>query len=437
MRVSSGMMTNNYLNQLNRQYQKQADLMEQSDGSAIHRPSDDPVAFAQTMTAKFSLAKNERYSASLDTAQSWMDSTDDAMVNMKEILTTIVEKTSEAANGTNTTTDTAATAEEIKSYIDELVSQANTQVGNSYIFAGSADTTKPYTVGTVTAKADVKTLDDTQSELFGTKQMLILTDSSSNTYYLDTTNGNLYAKDYVDSGYKTTVANNSTATAAAVKTAVQSNASGTLDAFTSSTATTTATQAEVFMSSTFNTNGTLTATTNSFTSTISGSTTLTFSTSDKTVVTYSGNDDKISMPIQTGDADPDKDSVNSTGADLFGTDIFGGVGSELINNLYEIADKMENGDTTWLSSDGITLANNAHDQVVSAEVTVASRNASYNLSKTTMENQNTQINTDITNLSASDTAELIVSLQTAQTLYNMSLSVGANILPLSLADYLS
>lgn len=435
MRVSSGMMTNNYLNQLNRQYQKQADLMEQSDGEAIHRPSDDPVAFAQTMTAKFSLAKNEQYSASLDTAQSWMNSTDDSMVNMTDILKTIAEKTEEAANGTNTTTDTAATGEEIESLIDELVSQANTQVGDRYIFAGSADTTKPYTVGTVTAKADVKTLDDTQAELFDTDQMLTLTDSSSNTYYLDTTNGNLYTKDYVDSGYKATVANNSTATAAAIKTAVASNAVGTLDGFDASTIF--VTDANGGTGTTFNSKGQLNVT-NSFTSTISGtSTTLTFSTSDKTVVTYSGNDDKISMPIQTGAADPDKDSVNSTGVDLIGTDIFGGEGVELINNLYEIAAKMKSGDTSWLSSDGITLANNAHSQILNAETAVASRNASYDLSKTTMDNQNTQITTDITNLSGTDVAELITSLQTAQTLYNMSLSVGANILPLSLADYLS
>lgn len=435
MRVSSNMMSNNYLKQLNNQYQRQANLMEQSDGDSIHRPSDDPVAFAQTMTSKFSLAKNEQYTSSLNTAQSWMNMTDDSMVNITDVLKTIVEKTTAAANGTNTTTDTVAAAEEIESLIDEIVSQANTQLGDRYIFSGSADTTKPYTVGTVTAKADLKTLDDTQSSLFGTDQMLVLTDDSSNTYYMDTTNGKLYTKDYVDSGYKETVTNNSTATTDELQTAIQSNSVGTLDGFDKDTIFTTVTNGGT--GTTFNTSGQLNVT-NSFTSTINGtSIALTFSTSDQTVVTYSGDNKKISMPIQSGAADPNIDSVNATGNDLFGTDIFGGQGSEVLNNLYQIVSHMKSGDTNWLSSDGITLANDAHDQVLSAETTVAARNASYSLAKTTLENQNTQIDTDITNLSGTDVAELIVSLQTAQTLYNMSLALGSYILPLSLADYLS
>jgi len=53
-----------------------------------------------------------------------------------------------------------------------------------------------------------------------------------------------------------------------------------------------------------------------------------------------------------------------------------------------------------------------------------------------MENQATTITGDITNASATDVASLVVQLKTAETLYNMSLSVGSKILPKSLADYL-
>lgn len=434
MRVSSNMMSNNYLNQLNNQYKQQADLMKQSDGSRIHRPSDDPVAFVKNMTYKNSLAANEQYTKNLDDAVSWMQTTDTAMVNVTDILKTIVEKTEAAANGTNKQTDTAAAGAEVDSLIDQLITIGNTQLGDRYIFSGQADKTQPFANGTVTDRADVKTLDDKQADAFGTDQMLTLKDTANNTYYLNTKNGSLFTKDYVDNGYKTTLANNSTATTAVIKAAVAGNTVGTLNGFNASTIFPTTANGGV--GTTFNSKGQLNVT-NSFTQNISGvSTALTFSVSTKNVVTYAGDDTKISMPIQNGDAAPTRDSVNSTGVDLFGTDIFGGAGTELINNLYEISARMKSGDTSWLSSDGITLANNAHDQVLNAQTEVAARKANYDLTKTAMENQNTQIQTDITNTSATDVAKLIVQLKTTQTLYNMSLQVGSNILPKSLSDYL-
>ena len=57
----------------------------------------------------------------------------------------------------------------------------------------------------------------------------------------------------------------------------------------------------------------------------------------------------------------------------------------------------------------------------------------------TLENvnaENTNITEDITNSSATNIPKLITDLQMAQTVYNLSLSVGSKIIPPSLADYL-
>ena len=43
MRIASLHMTNRYLKQLNRTYENQTRLLEQSDGDRLHRPSDDAV----------------------------------------------------------------------------------------------------------------------------------------------------------------------------------------------------------------------------------------------------------------------------------------------------------------------------------------------------------------------------------------------------------
>lgn len=51
--------------------------------------------------------------------------------------------------------------------------------------------------------------------------------------------------------------------------------------------------------------------------------------------------------------------------------------------------------------------------------------------------QSETITSDINDVSGTDIAELAVKLMEAQTIYNLSLSVGGRILPSSLADYLS
>ena len=51
--------------------------------------------------------------------------------------------------------------------------------------------------------------------------------------------------------------------------------------------------------------------------------------------------------------------------------------------------------------------------------------------------QNTAITSDVNDVSSTDVAALEVKLMEAQTIYNMSLSVGSKVLPASLSDYLS
>lgn len=424
MRVSSNMMTANYLQQLNRSYAKQAALMEQSDGNSMHRPSDDPVNYTKTMTFKNTLAENTQYTDNLKSATSWMTTSDGAMTNITDIMQSVIEKTTAAANGTNQTVDLQASAEDVNGMIQQIVTDANSQVGTRYVFAGQSDTTMPFSISA--GKVDrglTKTLDEKQTNFFGgtkvggVSQMLAMTGSDNKDYYLDTTSGNIYTKDFVDSGYKDAVAKGQKTVAAtdAVGTAPATSTVGTY----------------------FTTTGALVTPAPAALTTTAG-TTLSFQTVSQYVVTYHGDDKKISMPVQNGPSDPVRDSVNVTGSDLFGsTDIFGGsAGSSVLNDLYTMQAKMTAGDSSWVSSDGLTLANNARDSVLNAQSSVASRAGVYKDLQATMENQATTITGDITNASATDVASLVVQLKTAETLYNMSLSVGSKILPKSLADYL-
>lgn len=406
MRISSGFMSHSYLVQLNKTYAKQAKLLEQSDGNAIHRPSDNPVQCVRTMTFKTSLAENEQYTQNLDDALSWMKQSDDTLVNMTDLLKTIKEKVSQAANSINTDSDFAAISKEIEETINQVRNLSNSQIGDRFLFSGQKDKTMPYSENlTTVTSADVKTVDRTQlsatqltnigAPTSRADQFVVVKDAANNTRYVNTDNGNILDQDF--------------------------NVVDTVNGFS-----------PTWTSMTFQSNGVP----NSATITDNGGNTYTIQTSSKQVATYNGDDNKISMVIKPGEVNSANDSVNLTGSDIFGDNIFGGKGTSLIDDLMVIKDKIKSGDVDWLGDDGMTLAGKLHDQVVNAQVETSTRQASYQMAKTMMESKNTTIKDDINTASAANIPKLITDMQMAETVYRLSLSVGSKIIPPSLADYL-
>ena len=142
MRISSTQMVGRYQKQLNDSYEEQNKLMEQSDGSKLHRPSDDSVNYSKYLRYQNTDTENDQYQSNVKTGISWMKTADAAMVNMKDILTTLNEKTIQAGTDTNGDTDIQAIGKEVLAKIQELVSLGNTQQGDRYMFAGQSDLTR-------------------------------------------------------------------------------------------------------------------------------------------------------------------------------------------------------------------------------------------------------------------------------------------------------
>ena len=440
IRVSSNQMVTNYQQQLNGANSRQTKLMEQGDGSKLHRPSDDSVAYAKYLRYDISSNENTQYKNNVSTAVSWMKTSDAALVNMTSIQTTFKEKTVAAANSTNTTSDMQATGKEMLAEIQQMVSLGNTQQGDRYVFSGQSDLTQPFTMSTETVDRGLaKTLDDTQAAYFNTAdskgcmtQMLTMTGSDGNTYYLNTTNGNVYSKDFVDSGYKTKITEG--------QTTVQSGDEvGTIAGFGTTTK----------VSDYFKNTGEIKDSTTSLsptgmTDSSGNAITLKFTTVSQNVVTYNGDEKYISMVKQNGTTDPASDTVNVTGGDIFGSDIFDDAnsgnstsGTAMLNNMLTVYAKTNSGDNAWLTSDGQTLSDVAHATTVNTEGKLGARQNLYTSVSTMLDNQSEIITSDITDVSSTDVAALAVKLMQEQTIYNMSLSLGARILPKSLSDYLS
>lgn len=288
MRVSSNQMSQNYLRQLNKVYNEQMKWNEKMDGSNIHRPSDDPVQCVRTMTYTTNLTQNEQYTQNLNDANSWMKATDTSMVQMTDILKTISEKTSQAANSYLGQDDLNAIAKEVDELINQMISLSNGQLGDRYLFSGQADKTKPYGDSFVVKnKADIKVLDDEQAKAFGTEQLFVLKDQNSDAkYYLDVTTGDIYDQDYVDKGYK----DGNKAAASIGNISITGGVAGNFNM---------ATDPGVDSWKQAGTVKTGSVLEDPINITVNGEAlNLKLSTSDQTVVHYYGDTNKISMPVQ-------------------------------------------------------------------------------------------------------------------------------------------
>ncbi len=441
IRVSSNQMIYNYKKQLNDANARQDKLLEQGDGSKLHRPSDDSVAYTKYLRYDTSQQENEQYQENVSTGVSWMKASDAALVSMKDIQTTFKEKTVAAANGDKTNEDMAAIGKEMMAEIQQLVSLGNTQQGDRYLFAGQKDTTQPFSLSEKEVKRGLaKTLSEKASNYFrgndgaetmGTvRQMLTLTGSDGNTYYLNTRDGYIYTKDFVENGYKQKTASNANAFVAPTVDSV-----GKLDNWSGGTDVSTYFK---------NTGEIIDAAANEKYPLSGNGMKFKFTTIDQKIATYQGDDKYISMTKKNGTTEPTSDTVNVTGPEIWGTDIFDDAssgnapsGTAMLNEMLTVQKQVTSADFSWLSDDGQTISDQAHATTVTTETRLGARQQLYNSVAKMLDNQNVLIKQDVTDVSAVDVAALATKLMEEQTVYNMSLALGARILPQSLADYLS
>lgn len=138
MRVTQSMLSSNMLRNLNTSYGKMAKYQEQlNSGKVINRPSDNPVVAVKGMGYRVDLDKNEQYQRNMGQAHSWLDSTDEALDQVGNVLIRVKELVIQAANGTNTLDDREKISQEVTQIKQHLQDLANTKVGENYIFSGT------------------------------------------------------------------------------------------------------------------------------------------------------------------------------------------------------------------------------------------------------------------------------------------------------------
>jgi len=455
-------MTTRYLNQLNRTYENQTKLMEQSDGAKLHRPSDDPIGYSKYLRYSTSYGENNQYQTNVNAAISWMKNSDSSLVDITNCFKTVVTKANQA-QGTNTASDMRAIAQEMLVQVQQSVADANIQINGRYLFSGQRDLVQPYVLSN--EKFDrgmTKTLDDKQAAFFDNavksgdlSQMLRLNGTYTNaegkeiteTYYLSTTDGMVYSEEFVEEGYKDKIAEDpekhSTVQPGDEKATVSiGKVSNHFDEY-----------GVIKESDGCGKNWAQEVTTPPDGKRVK----LTFATVEQHIVIYQGDKKQFSMVKENGEVQPATDTVNASGMEIAGSSIFdnkesgngrepagsidpddyvGPSGANAFNDMFTVVAMCEAGASGWMSSDGKTLANNSFDTVLNAESKLAARQQVYSDCSDMLVTQNETILGDITDVHSTDVAKLAVEMMTAQTIYQLSLSVGSRILPPTLADYL-
>ncbi|MFC5588759.1 flagellar hook-associated protein FlgL [Sporosarcina soli] len=146
MRVTQSMLSNNMLRNLSTSYNKMGKLQDQlNTGKKVNRPSDDPVVVMKGMGYRMQVDKVATFQKNLGEVNNWLDSSDDALDGVGQVLHRAKELVTNAAN---TGAMTPEDREKIKIELDQLREQiknlANTKVGDKYIFSGTKTDTPVY-----------------------------------------------------------------------------------------------------------------------------------------------------------------------------------------------------------------------------------------------------------------------------------------------------
>ena len=135
MRITNSMLVSNYLSDLSGNLGRITKLQGQmSSGRKFASISDDPVSLLYSLQARNKISRLEQYQRNVDTAGSWLNQGEAVVLEFNELLQSAYEATISAASDGKTAKDRNNIAEYIKQLRDQLITAANTTLGDKFMF---------------------------------------------------------------------------------------------------------------------------------------------------------------------------------------------------------------------------------------------------------------------------------------------------------------
>ena len=127
---------------IRRQYQ---DVMEKlASQKNINRISDDALGVTRVLGFKQTNQAIGQYQRNVDNTNSWLSATEGKLNSANDILTEARTLAVSQATATANAGSRKITAEKVQALMDEMLSLANSKLGDRYLFAGSSSDVKPF-----------------------------------------------------------------------------------------------------------------------------------------------------------------------------------------------------------------------------------------------------------------------------------------------------
>ena len=147
MRITNNMMMKDYLGNLNNNLASLTEYQRQiTSGKAINSLSDDPIGLISIMNCKVKLSRNDQYQSTVESAMTWLRQTDTSVYELNQIVQSAYEKVVEVSNDSYTGENKTSVAEYILQLRDHVLTIANGQATDKYIFGGYNVNKTPFTI---------------------------------------------------------------------------------------------------------------------------------------------------------------------------------------------------------------------------------------------------------------------------------------------------
>lgn len=169
MRITNGMLINNSLYNINTNKSNMDKLNTRlASEKVIQRPSDDPIVAIRALRFRSTLSEIDQYlEKNILDARSWMETTEEVLGSIVDIIGDISEYCNQAVNGYYGSTDKKTIVEELKGFRDQIYSNANADCAGRTIFTGyktdgmltyTKDCDKTYEISQKFKKDDIGTI---------------------------------------------------------------------------------------------------------------------------------------------------------------------------------------------------------------------------------------------------------------------------------------
>lgn len=158
MRVTTLQTNNTMMNYVSSAESRYYELsQEASSGKKVTKPSDDPTAAKSILNINSQLSQLNSYLSNMSTAQNELDTLDSSLSNLTTLIGKATDLTTEAANGTYSSSDLKNMKTQVDQIIQSVTDTANTNYNGTYIFSGTSTSTPAYTTaasGSITYGGD-------------------------------------------------------------------------------------------------------------------------------------------------------------------------------------------------------------------------------------------------------------------------------------------